>query len=220
MACMSKVINCSTGDEAQIVGFLGAADKVTAEQQRILGHVREAAHARQADLDHQGIDWGLSIPEALDHLVAGRADADGEYAGNAYYTALQAVIDSTGSDSCTLGSYSKPFTFFGLLDKELTRAGVPSDLLPYDFLYAGPPAGIPFRIPSPADGSPEMGRWPLAKAKPAADAYRAVIDRIDPDFRYDLDLLIEKLDFEDENWREMRDVDWFTQDTIFFSIVG
>lgn len=28
------------------------------------------------------------------------------------------------------------------------------------------------------------------------------------------------LDFEHENWRDMQDVDWYTQDTIFFSIVG
>ncbi|MFG2652465.1 hypothetical protein [Streptomyces sp. NPDC048436] len=55
---------------------------------------------------------------------------------------------------------------------------------------------------------------------PAADAYRAVMDRIDPDFRYDLHELIEKLDYEDENGRDMRDVDWYAHDTIFFSIVG
>jgi hypothetical protein len=219
MMLMSKVINFNTADEADVVAFLGAGE-LTAEQQRILGPIRERAHAEQLGLDRQGVDWGLTVPEALEHLIAGRADSDAECAGNAYYTALQKIIDSNGSDSSTLGSYSSPSTFFGLLDKELTQAGVSRDLLTYDFLYAGPPERIPFHIPSPIDGSPEIGRWPLAKAKPAADAYRAVMDRIDPDFRYDLNDLIEKLDYEDENWRDMQDVDWYTQDTIFFSIVG
>ncbi|MFI6090664.1 hypothetical protein [Streptomyces sp. NPDC051218] len=215
---MSKVINFNTADQARVVAFMGA-DQLTADQQRTLGSIRARAHAKQLDLDGQGVDWGLTIPEALEHLIAGRADSDAECAGNAYYTALQKIIDSIGSDSNTLGSYSSPSTFFGLLDKQLTQAGVPRDLLPSDFLYAGPPQ-IPFYIPSPVDGSPEIGRWPLDQAKPAADAYRAVLDRIDPDFRYDLNELIELLDTEDDNWREMQDVDWYTQDTIFFSIVG
>ncbi|MEV2255719.1 hypothetical protein AB0I94_35070 [Streptomyces sp. NPDC050147] len=153
----------------------------------------------------------------MEHLIAGRADSDAECAGNAYYTALQKIIDCNGSDSNTLGSYSSPSTFFGLLDKELTQAGVSRDLLPYDFLYAGPPEQIPFYIPCPVDGSPEVGCWPLAKAKPAADAYRAVMDRIDPDFRYGLN---ELLDNEDREWRHSRDGGWYTPDTIFFSIVG
>ncbi|MWA08453.1 DUF7691 family protein [Streptomyces sp. BA2] len=216
---MSKVINFNTADQAHVVAFVDAGG-LTAQQQRTLGIIREEARAKQRDLDRQGVDWGLTVPEALEHLIAGRADSDAECAGNAYYTALQKIIDCTGSDSNTLGSYSSPSTFFGLLDKELTQAGVPRDLLPSDFLYAGPPEQIPFYIPSPVDGSPEIGRWPLAKAKPAADAYRAVLDRIDPDFRYDLNELIKELDNEDENWREMQDVDWYTQDTIFFSIVG
>ncbi|MEV0321155.1 hypothetical protein ACIBKX_18275 [Streptomyces sp. NPDC050658] len=216
---MSKVINFNTADQADVVGFLGAAE-LTADQQRTLGYIREAADAEQRDLDRQRVDWGLTVPEALEHLIAGRADSDAECAGNAYYTALQKIIDMNGSDPSTLGSYSRPSTFFGLLDEQLSRAGVARDLLPYDFIYAGPPEQIPFRIPTPIDGSPDIGRWPLDKAKPAADAYRAVLDRIDPDFRYDLNELIEKLDFEDENWRDMQDVDWYTQDTIFFSIVG
>ncbi|MGW7080454.1 DUF7691 family protein [Streptomyces sp. NPDC054866] len=216
---MSKVINFNTADQAAVVAFVGTGE-LTNKQQRTLGVIREEAHAKQHDLDRQGVDWGLTLPEALEHLIAGRADSDADCAGNAYYTALQKIIDCNGSDSSTLGSYSSPSTFFGLLDKELTQAGVPRDLLPYDFLYAGPPEQIPFYIPSPIDGSPDIGRWPLDKAKPAADAYRAVLDQIDPDFRYDLNELIELLDNEDENWREMQDVDWYTQDTIFFSIVG
>lgn len=118
------------------------------------------------DLDEHGVDWGLTVPEALEHLVAGRADSGAACAGNAYYTALQKIIDYNGCDPYTLSSYSSPSTFFGLLDKELTQAGVPRDLLPYGFLYSGPPQQVPFHIPSPIDGSPEIGCWPLDKAQP------------------------------------------------------
>ncbi|WP_425575603.1 DUF7691 family protein [Streptomyces gobitricini] len=40
----------------------------------------------------------------------------------------------------------------------------------------------------------EIGCWPLAKAGLAVEAYRAVLDRVDPDLRYDLGELIEALD--------------------------
>ncbi|MFE0098885.1 hypothetical protein [Streptomyces sp. NPDC059009] len=79
---------------------------------------------------------------------------------------------------------------------------------------------ISFSIPSPLDGYPEIGRWPLSKAKPAADAYRAVLDQIDPDFRYDLTQLIERLEFEHDEWQDSQHLDWYSQDTISFSIVG
>lgn len=219
---MSKVINFSTSTRADVVGFLGAAGNFTAEQERVARYIREHAEACQRSLDRQGVDWGLSISEAVEHLFAGRADSDAEWAGNAYYTALQQIIDCNASDPYTLGSYSRPSTFFRLLDEQLRGAGVSADLLPSQFLYSGPPGEIPFRIPSPVDGSPEIGCWPLAKAKPAADAYRVALEQIDSDFRYDLTELIERLEFEDGEWasRQGPKYDWHTQDTIFFSIVG
>src|SRR3954447_6658219 len=178
MVIMSRIISYSTADKADVLGFLGAADNLTSEQTRILGMMREMAHRSQAEFDRQGIDWGLSVPDALDHLVAGHASSDAEYAAGAYYRALQHIIDCNASDPSELGVYSKPSTFFGLVDDELRRLNVPADLLLHDHLFSGPPAETPFPIPHPVDG-PHIGMFPLAKAKPAADAYRAVLDEMD-----------------------------------------
>ncbi|MFD6076421.1 hypothetical protein ACFWG5_12675 [Streptomyces hydrogenans] len=218
---MSRIISYTTGDRAEAVAYLGAADRLTDEQRRVLAMMRERAEASQRDLDRQDLDWGLSIPEALQHLIEGRADAEGTYVGKAYARALQHVIDYCGSDPSDLGVYSKPSTFFGLLGEQLKQHGVPADLLPHDYLFSGPPHEIPFPIPYALDG-PDIGMLPLAKAKEAVDAYRAVRDRIDPDFVYDLDLLVEKLEFEHEEWEstKARGYDWYTHDTIFFSING
>ncbi|GFE26493.1 hypothetical protein Sliba_69460 [Streptomyces nigrescens] len=220
MAIMSRIISFNTADKADVVAFLGAAGNLTSDQQRNLGVMRELAQARQRDLDHEGLDWGLSIPDALDHLIAGHASSDAEYAAGAYCSALQLIIDRNGSDPSDLGVYSKPGTFFSLLDDELRRLGVSADLLPHDYLFAGPPDEIPFYIPYPVDG-PHIGMWPLAKAKPAADAYRTVLGQMDDGFTYDTQHLIEKLEFEHAEWEfATKNLDWYTQDTIFFSIKG
>ncbi|MGW6062635.1 DUF7691 family protein [Streptomyces sp. NPDC055189] len=216
---MSRIITYSTADKADVVALLGAAGRLTADQQRRLGHARDKARADQLDLDRQGVDWGLSVPDALEHLIAGHADSDAEYAAGAYYRALQFLIDINASDPCELGVYSRPSTFFGLLDDELRRLGVSADLLPHDLLFSGPPDEIPFHILYPVDG-PHIGMWPLAKAKPAADAYRAVLDRLDPDFADNVQLLIANLDVEHSEWVSAQSIDWYSQDTIFFSING
>ncbi|MFG2833210.1 hypothetical protein ACGFWI_38225 [Streptomyces sp. NPDC048434] len=217
---MSRIISFNTADKADVVAFLGAAGSLTSDQQSNLDVMRELAQASQLDLDHQGIDLGLSVPEALDHLIAGHAGSDAEYAAGAYYTALQHIIDRNGSDPSDLGVYSKPSTFFGLLDDELRRLGVSADLLPHDYIFAGPPAEIPFSIPYPVDG-PHIGMFPLDKSKAAADAYRAVLGRMDDGFTYETQLLIEKLEFEHDEWEyATKNIDWYTQDTIFFSIKG
>ncbi|GAA5702438.1 DUF7691 family protein [Streptomyces avermitilis] len=119
------------------------------------------------DLDHQGVDWGLSIPDALDLLLAGCTDSDAEYAGNAYNSALQHIIDHSASDPYQLGTFSKPSTFFGLVDDEMRRLGVPADLLPHGYLYGGLPDDFPY-IPHSIDGYPAIGHLPLAKTKLAA----------------------------------------------------
>ncbi|MEV0172998.1 hypothetical protein AB0I00_18005 [Streptomyces sp. NPDC050803] len=217
---MSRIISYSTADKADVLGFLGAAGKLSSDQQRVLGMMRERAQRSQAELERQGIDWGLAIPEALEHLIAGHASADAEYAAGAYYRALQHIIDCNASDPSDLGVYSKPSTFFGLLDDELRRLDVSPELLLHDHVFAGPPEEIPFHIPCPVDG-PHIGMFPLSKAKPAADAYRAVLERMDESFRYDLQQIIEKLEFEHTEWEyATKNIDWYTQDTIFFSITG
>ncbi|MEU6258659.1 hypothetical protein [Streptomyces sp. NPDC047043] len=131
------------------------------------------------------------MPDALDHLLAGHATSDAEYAAGAYFQALQHIIDSNSSDPMDLGVFSKPATFFGLVDDELRRLGVNADLLLSDRLFSGPPPEIPFHIPYPVDG-PHIGMFPLAKAKPAADAYREVLERMDESFHYDVQDLIDK----------------------------
>ncbi|MDQ0796298.1 hypothetical protein [Streptomyces sp. B1I3] len=215
---MSHTIEYSTADKADVLAYLGSNGDLTPDQQRRLGNMREAATAHQDDLDRQGVDWGLSVPDALDHLIAGRTDSDAECAGNAYHAALQHIIDRNASDPYHLGTYSRPSTFFGLVDEEMRRLGVPADLLPHGYLYGGPPAGFP-GLPGPVDGYPAIGHLPLAKAKPAADAYRAVLDRMGPDFRHDVQQLIDKLDFEHDEWVSATEaVSWYTQDTLFFKL--
>ncbi|MBZ9597291.1 hypothetical protein NRK68_18995 [Streptomyces yangpuensis] len=216
---MSHNISYSTADKADVLAFLGSQGDLTADQLRRLESMRRYARAYQDNLDRQGVEWGLSVPDALEHLIAGRTDSDADCAGNAYTTALQFVIDFNASDSMHLGTYSRPSTFFGLVDDEMRRLGVPAELLPHGFLYGGTPVEFP-DIPWSTDGYPAIGHLPLARAKDAAGAYRAVLDRMDPDFRYDVQELIDKLEEEHREWeRATEKLDWYTQDTLFFRLV-
>ncbi|GAA0272870.1 hypothetical protein GCM10010302_08090 [Streptomyces polychromogenes] len=218
MVSMSHNIAYSTADKADVLAFLGSNGNLTDIQLRRLDGMRRDAQAHQDDLDGQDVDWGLSIPEALEHLLAGHTGSDAACAGNAYTAALQHIIDHNASDPSHLGTYSKPATFFGLVDDEMRRLGVPADLLPQGYLYSELPDGFPF-VPGSVDGYPAIGHLPLAKAKPAADAYRAVLDRMDPDFRYDVQELIDKLEFEHGEWAFATEkLDWYTQDTLFFKL--
>ncbi|MFF7947641.1 DUF7691 family protein [Streptomyces griseorubiginosus] len=217
---MSRIISYSTADKADIVSFLGPGRSLTLDQKRILGLIREKAEQSQRELDRQGLDWGLSVPAALDHLLAGHATSDAEYAEGAYFQALQHIIDCNSSDPVELGVFSKPATFFRLVDDELRRLGVSADLLLSGRLFSGPPQEIQFRLPYPTDG-PHIGMLPLAEAKPAANAYREVLERMDESFRYEIQELIDKLDVQHEEWqRATKNVAGYTHDTIFFSITG
>ncbi|MFI0733013.1 hypothetical protein ACH4S9_29010 [Streptomyces sp. NPDC021225] len=213
---MSKAITMKTVTLSETLAYVRGGE-LTALQEETLGTMRERARADQHDLERQGIDWGLTVPEALEHLITGRADADGECAGNAYYTALLAVIGRTGSDPIDVGVYSKPSTFFGLMDDELRALGVPADLLPRSFLFAHFAELLPFGVPGPADGYPAIGYLPLAKAKTVADAYAAVLDRMDDDFTRHAELLIDKLNVEHEEWQTSLKYG-HTMDTLVFWI--
>ncbi|MEV6726360.1 hypothetical protein AB0M94_36160 [Streptomyces xanthochromogenes] len=217
---MSRIISYSTADKSHVIGFLGAADHFTEEQQRLAGIMRQNARTAQAEMDRQELGWGLTVPEALEHLLDGHASSTAPASGNAYAAAMQIVIDCNASDAMDWAVYSKPATFFDALDRELLRVGVSADLLPGAFIMGGLPAGFPFRLPLPSHAMENFGSWPLEKSLPAAEAYRAVLDRVDEDFTYEIGQLIEKLDEEHENWVESQDIDWYTQDTIFFSITG
>ncbi|MFF5703758.1 hypothetical protein ACFY7H_14800 [Streptomyces sp. NPDC012794] len=217
---MSKVVNYSMANRGEVLRFVPALD-LTADESRRLENMRARARARQADLDRQGVDWGLPVPDALEELIAGRAESSADYAGCAYYAALQIIIDHNASDSSTLASYRSPVTYFSALDAALSAEGVPADLLPYQYVFSGPPSEIPFRIPHPLEGSPEIGCWPLAKAGPAVEAYRAVLDRIDSDLRYDLEELVKALDGWASEWNGGQGAWWWAEDgSIFFSITG
>lgn len=218
---MSRIISFRTADKSHIIGFLGAAGQFTDEQQRIIPFIYERARTAQAEVEGQDLGWGLTVPEALGHLLAGHAPSTACAAGNAYAAAMQVLIDSNSSDSLDLAVYSRPATFFDALDGELRRAGVDADLLPGQYVMGGLPQDFPFCLPLPEHAMENFGFWPLEKTGPAANAYRAALDRVDESFTYDLKLLIDRLDLEHENWQECsQDRDWYTQDTIFFSITG
>ncbi|MFD8466069.1 hypothetical protein ACFV10_13285 [Streptomyces cyaneofuscatus] len=217
---MSKIVNYSMANRGEIARFLPGTN-LSADDVRLLDKMRAAARARQDDLDAQDVDWGLSVQDALEHLVAGRADSTAEWAGNAYYTALQIVIDHNGSDMSTLASYRSPITVFTTLDDQLSTAGVAADLLPSQYIFSGPPSEITFHIPHPMEGSPEIGCWPMQQAGPAIKAYRDVLERIDPDLRYELKELIEALDGWYSEWADGEGSFWWAEDTsVFFSVVG
>ena len=217
---MSRTISFSTADKAQIIGFLGAAEKFTAEQRRIAAFMHDRARARQADVERQGLDWGLTVPDALDHLLSGHATCTAHAAGNAYAAAMQTVIDCNASDPLDLAVHSRPAAFFDALDTELRGAGVPADLLPGDHVLGGLPADFPFPLPLPEHARENFGHWPLDRVEPAVDAYRAVLENMAEEFAYDLQLLIDRLDFEHEEWSERLGRGEYTPDTIFFSITG
>lgn len=216
---MSHNIWYSTADRADVLAFLGSNGSLSDNQQRRLAEMRTSARAYQAELVRQDIDWGLPVPEALDHLIAGHTDSDAEYAGNAYHAAMQIIIDQNASDPAHLGTYSKPATFFSYVDEVMQSLGVPAELLPYGFFYpTALPAGFPY-LPHSVDVYPAIGHLPLDKAKPAADAYRAVLDQLDASTRYDIQELIDMLDNEHEHWvYGTEKLDWYTQDTLFLAL--
>lgn len=171
LVIMSHNISYSTADKADVLAYLGSNGALSTEQSRRLDGMRRQARARQDDLDRQGVDWGLSIPDALDHLIAGHTDSDAPCAGNAYHAALQHIIDHSASDPSQLGTYSRPSTFFGLVDDEMRRLGVPADLLPHGFLYDGLPPEFPTsRTRWTATRPSAICRWPGPSPPPTPTA--------------------------------------------------
>ncbi|MDT3725660.1 hypothetical protein ROS62_12500 [Streptomyces sp. DSM 41972] len=63
--------------------------------------------------------------------------------------------------------------------------------------------------------------FPLARAKPAADAYRAVLDSVEQDFRGGVHEFVVLLEREHQEWGyAAKAVDRSAQDTIFSSVTG
>ncbi|MFD8887892.1 hypothetical protein ACFV0H_36195 [Streptomyces erythrochromogenes] len=46
------------------------------------------ARVRQEDLDRQGVGCGLSLPDALEHLVAGHTGSDDRYTQDTLFSRL------------------------------------------------------------------------------------------------------------------------------------
>ncbi|MFE9093405.1 hypothetical protein [Streptomyces sp. NPDC007264] len=92
MAITSHTLAYSAADKAHVLAYLGSKGNLNADQRRRLDGMRKAAQAAQDDLDRQGVDRGLSVPDAPDHLIAGRTDSDALCAGNAYNCAVQHIV--------------------------------------------------------------------------------------------------------------------------------
>lgn len=214
---MSHTISVSTASTTRIARFLGATD-MTASERWSLDLMRDRARQQQDELDEQGLDWGLTLPEALRHLTEGRAEAPGPCAGNAYRAALQIVIYHAGTDTTTHGTYATPSRWFGSMGEELQRLGVPGGMLPHRILYAGPPDHLPVALPPSLDGYPEIGHLPIARAREVAASYQGVRDRVHGDVRDELDRLIDLFLVEHGQWGAAPDAPE-AQHTIFFSLV-
>ncbi|WP_328339002.1 hypothetical protein [Streptomyces violaceus] len=97
------------------------------------------------------------------------------------------------------------------MDDELTRHGVPSDLLPGTFLFSGPP----LRLPHPGDTVPAIGTLPAQRAAALADAYASVLGRLEPEFRDVARRFAELMRSEAEEWESSRKLGT-NLDTILF----
>ncbi|QKW18510.1 hypothetical protein HUT16_05005 [Kitasatospora sp. NA04385] len=207
---MSTSIEHSTGDWAEVLALFGAGDDLTDFQRACLDEARSKARDH-----HPGRDVPLPVPDALEHLVAGRADSTVPYAGNSYQRALHLLVSSCGSDVLTLATHSSPESVYRALDGQLAAAGVPAELLPCAYLYGDPPKEFPV-LPHSTDSYPALGHLPISRTKPAADAYRAVLDRVDPGLRPELERLTELLEIEHSSWGRQRDEEWYPRLTVFF----
>ncbi|KOU75589.1 hypothetical protein ADK57_06595 [Streptomyces sp. MMG1533] len=196
----------STGDMRDVMRLLTAVER-TEKQERVLGVVRERCAKTDARFREEDIDLGVSVGQALDELIEGAPSVE---TSPAYTHAFHEVVASHFSDTTDLGSWRRP-SWFHRMDDELARHGVPSDLLPGVFLFSGPPV----RLPHPGDAFPAIGTLPTRRAAALADAYDAVLDRLDPEYQDTARKFAELMRFEAEEWESSRQLGQ-TLDTIFF----
>ncbi|MFD7990666.1 DUF7691 family protein [Streptomyces mexicanus] len=203
---MSHHLQMSTGDMRTVVRLLTTVEP-TPEQQRMLGIVRERCARTDARFQEDGRDGDLSVRQALDELLDGTYSRDTD---PAYLHAFHAVVACHFSDVTDLGWWRR-LSWFSLVDDELARHGVPFDLRPSSFLFNGPP----LRLPHPGGIAPSVGRLPAPRAAAVADAYEAVLPRLDPEYAQTVGRFAEVLRFEAEEWESARRLGQ-TLDTIFF----
>ncbi|MET8949533.1 DUF7691 family protein [Streptomyces sp. NPDC004393] len=203
---MSYCLEMSTGDMRSVMRLLTAVER-TPEQERMLGIVRERCARTDARLQEQDVDLGVSVGRALDELLEGAPSVD---VSPAYTYAFHEVVACHFSETVDLGSWRR-LSWFHSVDDELARHGVPSELRPGSYLFSGPPV----RLPHAGDIVPQIGVLAAQRAAAVAEAYEAVLDRLDPDHQGTVRRFAEVLQFEAEEWESARELGR-TNDTIFF----
>ncbi|MFW5416005.1 hypothetical protein J0910_05215 [Nocardiopsis sp. CNT-189] len=191
---MSSVLRMTNGDMDDVLAMLGPAP-LDDEQRRRLAYSERAAAEVDARLDHQGIDLGLSVGAALEHLVTG--DEREEDKGTSYTYAFDCLVAPFFSDVYDLGAWSRSARFFSQMGAELRKLGVPDELCPTSFLFTGPP--LEARIPHTPDG-PVLGYLHSSKAEPLVKAYGEAIGRLPADYRYAAKIFIETMEVEVDSY--------------------
>lgn len=205
---MGYCLDMSTGDMREVVRLLTAVER-TADQERRLGLIREQCIRTDIRLRDQGIGigFGVSVAQALEELIEGVVSTN---MCPAYMYAFRHLVASYFSDTTDLGTWSRPSWFYAL-DGELSRCGVPVDLLPSTFLFSGPPV----RLPHPGDVFPQIGTFPAQRAAELAGAYEAVLGHLTLDYRATAARFAELMRFEADEWERAQRLGR-TPDTIFF----
>lgn len=191
-----------------VIRLLTAVER-SEKQEHTLTVVRDRCARADAELRAQGADLTVTVPQALEELLDGTPSAT---ESPAYTHAFHHLVAAHFSDTTDLGVWSRPSWFF-TLDEELSRHGIPPELLPGTFLFSGPP----LRLPHTGDAYPQIGTLPTPLAAPLADSYERVLPLLHPDYRETTHRFAELMRFEAQEWETARKLGQ-RQDTIFFWI--
>ncbi|WP_274564942.1 DUF7691 family protein [Streptomyces spiramyceticus] len=121
MAITSHNIDYSTADKADVQAYLGSNGNLTSDQRRRLDGMRKDALGPSGRSRPPGVDWGLSIPDALGHLIDGHTDSNAECVGNAYNAVLMRAIRGSPVRGQGKGSWSGAAGYVRLVSE---RGGV------------------------------------------------------------------------------------------------
>lgn len=199
---MGYALEMSAGDMREVVRLLTAVER-TPEQERQLDAVRERCRAVDTRLRGRGVVYDVSVVRALDELAEG---APSTTMCPSYTHAFREVVASCFADVTDFGSWRR-MSWFQTVSNELSRGGVPAELLPDTFLFTGPP----LRLPHPGDIRPQIGTLSIDRARTAGDAYTAALDHVHPECRDTVRRFAEA--FRAEGVRQERGR---TADTLFF----
>lgn len=196
---MGNCLEMRTGSMKLVVELIetGSQGSHTPRQAYILETARSLCGEYDRELAAQDIAFKVSVAQALEELLAGRA-ADGQ--GPAYTYAFYQLVCSCFSDPFDLGVWRRPSVFWDL-GSELAALGVPRDLRPDDFLSTAARDFV--SLPHPGDYVPSIGTLETAKARALVDAYTAVLDRLSPAARETAEVLLTPLGFEAREYESM-----------------